>query len=305
MPNQAAFLDREFQKPKYGRSSKEQLATCTNKSIAFTSGKGGVGKTNSCVNIAIALVKTGKKVLLLDADFGLANIDIMLKIRPRFTVESMLEKNVPLPEVLCGLPDPDLKGLRVLCSSSGIPEMTAVESEKMRFIIGQLAKAQKFFDYLIIDTGAGISQNVLRFNASVSEMIVVTTPEPTALSDAYTLMKVMFVKHGKEKFSLIVNQAKPQESLQVREAILKVVKSNGLDLKVDLLGNITRDDKLVEAVKRREAVVNFAPHSKSARDCIDIAGKIASSASPFPSSPSGSGLWQRFFEWSKSRKRQH
>lgn len=155
--------------------------------IAVTSGKGGVGKSNVVVNLGLALARQGLKVLLIDADLGLANLDILLGLTPRFTMQDLLSLHKSLAEVMVEGPE----GIKVLPASSGIPELVELDEYQKMFLLNELDNYSENLDVVLIDTGAGISRNVLFFTIAAMERIVVANNEPTSITDAYALMKVL------------------------------------------------------------------------------------------------------------------
>src|SRR3972149_3890999 len=196
-------MDQALKLRSYAQVENEMAGTGT-RVIAVSSGKGGVGKTNSVVNLAIAFSRLGKKVLLLDADLGLGNLDVLLGLAPRYNISHLLSGEKTIGEVLVEGPE----GIMILPASSGVHELTNLGAEERIALASHLESLGEGFDILIIDTGAGISNNVLFFNSSAQEIVVVVTPEPTSITDAYALMKVMFQRHGERRFKLLVNTVK-------------------------------------------------------------------------------------------------
>jgi flagellar biosynthesis protein FlhG len=175
--------------------------------ISITSGKGGVGKTNITANLAYLLAGQKKKTLILDADCGLANIDLILGLTPKYNLYHVLKGERTLREAIVNGPG----GIKILASSSGIQEMSSLSMEQKLTLQDELNALQKRPDFMLIDTSAGINDNVLYFNMVAGETIVVVTPEPTSLTDAYALIKVLYQRHAKKRFSLLVNMVKNAE----------------------------------------------------------------------------------------------
>ncbi|MBE9529043.1 MAG: MinD/ParA family protein [Proteobacteria bacterium] len=238
--------------------------------VAVSSGKGGVGKTNSVVNLAVAIQQQGKKVLLLDADLGLGNIDVLLGLTPKCNLGDLLRGDKQLSEVLVDGPE----GIKILPASSGVQELTELSTEDRLQLSQHLDTMDIDIDVMIIDTGAGISDNVLFFNVAAQEIVVVVSPEPTSLTDAYALMKVLFKKHGERRFNLLVNTAKTKkEGLEVFKKI-SLAAERFLNISVDYLGCVLYDENVPRAVVQQKAVIELFPHTKASRCFKEIAREI-------------------------------
>ncbi|MEK7773404.1 MAG: MinD/ParA family protein, partial [Deltaproteobacteria bacterium] len=205
--------------------------------IAVSSGKGGVGKTNSVANLAVAFARMGKKVLLLDADLGLGNLDILLGLTPKYNIGHLLRGERTMGEVIVKGPF----GIMILPASSGVQELTSLSPEERLSLASHLEGMGLYVDIMFIDTGAGISSNVLFFNMSAQEIIVVVSPEPTSLTDAYALMKVLLHKHGERAFKLLVNNVRTKkEGVEVYRKI-SLVAERFLNISVDYIGCVLYD----------------------------------------------------------------
>jgi len=233
----------------------------TARSIAVTSGKGGVGKTQLSANLALALAKRGQKVLLLDADLGLASLDLALGIHPQSDLLSVVRGERKIDEILVEA----AHGVMLVPACPGRYEManlSGAEREKVRLVIEDLARR---FDILIIDTGAGIGANSVGFAALANEIILVTTPEPTALRDAYAMAKVLNKRAGAESIELVANQvASEVGGLEVYERLLGIAQ-RFLSLELSYLGCIPKDESVSRAVASGHPYVLGAPQSKAAR----------------------------------------
>ncbi|MDX2469558.1 MAG: MinD/ParA family protein [SAR324 cluster bacterium] len=264
--DQAQGLREQFNKPSDGLKKLSGKV----RSLSFTSGKGGVGKTNIVVNLAVQFSKMGKKVLLIDADFGLANIDILLNLTPTYTIEDVLMGNRTIEEVLQVGP----LGMHILPAASGVSEMSELDSDQQMGLINELSSLQENYDYILIDTGAGIASSVLRFNAAADEICVITNTEPTALTDAYALMKVMATKYQVSRFNLIVNQVTSMKEARGVHTKLQTVFDQFLPVSLILTGFIPRDPNFTKAVRAQTPLSLMAPASATAKAFSLIAQHI-------------------------------
>lgn len=229
--------------------------------VAVTSGKGGVGKTNVVANLALAMSLTGKRVLVLDADLGLGNLDVLLGLVPQYTLEHVLSGEKRLSDVIVRGPG----GMMILPASSGVQDLTALTSEQQVLLQEELEQASNEVDVLLIDTGAGISSNVLFFSVAAQEILVVVSPEPTSITDAYALMKVLSHRFSERHFRLLVNMARSQR--EAREVYRKIgaVADRFLDISIDYVGHIPLDDHLQMAVCKQRPVVDAFPHAPASQ----------------------------------------
>jgi flagellar biosynthesis protein FlhG len=238
--------------------------------IAVTSGKGGVGKTNITANLAYYLSSLKKKVLVLDADTGLANIDLILGLTPRFNLYHVLNGERTLSEAMVRGPG----GIMVLPSSSGILEMAELSRGQKLTLLGELNALQEEIDFMLIDTAAGINGNVMYFNSAAREIIVVASPEPTSLTDAYALIKLLYQHHAKKRFRLLVNMVKTAtEAREVYER-LSCATDHFLNLTIEYLGYVLNDEKLTQAVRRQKVLAELYPHSPASKCLLTVAEKL-------------------------------
>lgn len=239
--------------------------------FSVTSGKGGVGKTNVSVNLACCLAGSGKKVVLLDADLGLANVDVLLGVTPRYNIFHLFQQSAQLMDILFETP----YGFSILPAASGVNGMISLDTGQKLELLDAMDILEDSIDYLIVDTGAGISDNVLYFNMAAQERLVVLTPEPTSLTDAYALIKVMKLNHGVEKFRVVVNQV---PNMSVAKDIFHRLHNaceyflSGISL--DLAGFIPHNSVVREAVIRQEPVVVCKPNSNVGKAFASLAETV-------------------------------
>lgn len=238
--------------------------------IAITSGKGGVGKTYISANLACVLSKMKKKTLIFDADMGLANIDVILGLSPKYNMHHVLLGEKSLGDVI--VPGPG--GVKVLPAASGIQEMAELSKGQKIALMDELNELNEDFDFMFIDTAAGITSNVLYFNMAAKEIIVVVTPEPTSLTDAYALIKILYNGHHEKRIMLIVNMVRNfQEGREVYRKLSKATE-RFLDLSIEYLGHITYDEKVTEAVKQQKMFTEIYPYTQASKCLSSIAKKI-------------------------------
>jgi flagellar biosynthesis protein FlhG len=263
--------------------------------VAVTSGKGGVGKTNVTANLAVALAHLGRRVMVLDADLGLGNLDVLLGLTPKFSLADVLSGQRRLREVL--VPGPG--GITVLPAGSGFQNLTALSDHQIRELQSEMDELQEETDILLIDTGAGIGRNVTSFATMAQDIIVVAAPEPTSLTDAYALMKVLSTQYGERRFRLLVSMTRSLTDGQDVYRKLSLVAERFLHISINFLGSIPFDPRLAEAVCQQRPLVELYPQSKAAQAFLGLAHDLAEW--PLPESPKG-GL--QFFWQSLLRKDQ-
>jgi flagellar biosynthesis protein FlhG len=228
--------------------------------ITISSGKGGVGKTNVVVNLAIACQRMGKRVLILDADLGLANIDIIFGLNPKYNIENIIRGEKDLSQVIIHGPE----GVDIIPASSGVQELTQLTEGQKINLLNEFDTLNCLYDVLLIDTGAGVSSNVIYFNLAAEERMIVATPEPTSVTDAYALIKILFFKYGIKNFYLLLNMVKDEkEAKLVYSNFSKVVARFMGGISVDYAGFIPHDNYLRESVACRKPVMCAYPGSPS------------------------------------------
>lgn len=234
--------------------------------ISVTSGKGGVGKTNVVANLAALFQKAGHKVLVLDGDFGLANMNIVMGLEPKHTMYDLITGDADFNDVMLT----GANGVKLIPASSGIFKMTQLSMAEKTIMMERIESAPTNFDILLIDTGAGISSDVAYLNAAATEVLVVATPEPTSIADAYALMKVMSQDHGVKRFKLLVNMVEsPKEALGVYNNLLNV-SDKFLNINIEYTGHVLRDPKLSQAVVARKLLCEGWPDSPASRCLSEV-----------------------------------
>ena len=239
--------------------------------ITVTSGKGGVGKSSVSVNLAIQLGSLGKRVVILDADFGLANVEIMLGIRPKYNLADMMFHGRELREIIS--PGPNSIGF--ISGGSGLKELTNLNRDQVQNLVRMMYELDNLADVVIIDTGAGISNTVIDLVLASSEVLLVATPEPTSITDAYALLKILCRREefyqNDTKLHMLANRARDYEEGRELYGKLNAVVEKFLHLHMDYLGNIPYDDKLPKAVMKQQPVVTAYPNAASSRALFQLA----------------------------------
>jgi flagellar biosynthesis protein FlhG len=242
--------------------------------VAVASGKGGVGKTNLTANLAIALAQRGARVWVLDADLGLANLDMIYGLRPAHTLEDVLRGERRLADVVAAGP----AGVRLVPAASGIAELTALTPGQQLRVLEEVDALDGELDVLLIDVAAGISSNVLYFAAAATETLVVTTPEPTAIADAYALVKVLATRWGRHVFPVLVNMASSAADAAAAFDRLASVASRFLAVRLESVGWVPLDDAVPRAVRAHRPVLLATPNAPAARAIAGVAERLAVTA---------------------------
>ena len=240
--------------------------------IAIASGKGGVGKTNLSVNLGISFCKLGQKVALLDADMGLANVDILLGLHPKYNLTHVLSGEKSLDDIVVEGPS----GLKVIPASSGVQHMAEMGTMEQAGIINAFSEFQEDIDLLLVDTAAGIHGGVVNFARACQEVIVAVCDEPTSLTDAYALIKLLNRDHGLNRFHVVTNMV---ESLQHGQALyqkLCKVTDQYLEVALYFTGAVPFDKTLRKSVQKQQAVVESSPNSQVSIAIKHLAKKINS-----------------------------
>jgi len=225
------------------------------KTIAIASGKGGVGKSNITANLAIAMSKLGKKVMIVDADLGLSNIHLLFNLAPKHTIQDLLNGDKALKDVLVEGPH----GIKLLPAGSGIQELTRLDEFQRLKLLEAFDAYDGDIDVLLIDTSAGIAENVTFFCSAAQEIIVVTMPEPTAWLDAYHLIKVLNTEYQEKRFHVLVNSARSKKDADETFLTLMTVSEKYMHISLDYLGYLPYDTHVQEAVRARKAFSDLFP----------------------------------------------
>ncbi|MBQ0759862.1 MAG: MinD/ParA family protein [Gammaproteobacteria bacterium] len=251
------------------------------KVIAVSSGKGGVGKTNVSVNLACQLARRGNRVLLMDADLGLANVDIMLGLRPKWNLSHVLDGKCSIEDIL--IPGPD--GISIIPAASGIKKMAELGNDQHAAIVRSLSALSGDYDVMIVDTAAGISDSVITFSRASQYVLVVVTDELTSMADAYALIKVMNRDAGIKRFKVLRNMVNSHDQARDGFERLNEVAQRFLDVSLEYAGFIPRDPYLIKADTRQKAVSDLYPGAESSlafRRLAEVVDKWE-----MPSGPSG------------------
>ncbi|MCL2832228.1 MAG: MinD/ParA family protein [Treponema sp.] len=244
--------------------------------ITVTSGKGGVGKTNVAVNMALAYARMGKKVLVMDADLGLANVNVMLRMTPRYNLYHVIRKQKTMQEIIA---ETDY-GISIVAGASGFSKIANLTEEERQYFIQELETLSNA-DIIIIDTSAGVSSNVLDFIAAADDAVIITTPEPTAITDAYGIIKIIATEYDDLNLGLklVVNRVKSAMDAKKVADRMTTIAGQFLNLKVDYLGFIYEDQMVSQAVLKQKPFMSMDPRSKASQCIQHIVGKLEKSES--------------------------
>lgn len=296
MKDQAERLREIFENLDYNKIKQNTYGRNPNKSarvITITSGKGGVGKTNLAINLGIKLSQLGLKIIIIDADLGLSNIDIVLGKSPKYSLSDVINYKREILEIIEEGPE----GIRFISGGSGIQDLIKIDKNQLANLLLQLSKLDEEADIIFIDTGAGVSNNVLSFIYAAKEIILVTTPEPTAITDAYTLIKVISQKDKSKEVKLLINRA---ESVREAENLLnKLVEASEkfLDMKIHKLGFILNDKNVKNAVKSQQPFILMNKNSEASRNISNIADTLLSNYYEEQGSQDGIKMFINKLKW--------
>ena len=251
------------------------------KVVAVTGGKGGVGKTNLSVNLSIALADMRRRVVLMDADLGLANVDVLLGLQAKYNLANVLDGSVSIRDVLVRGPG----GIKVVPASSGVQQMASLSPQEHSSLIHAFSELSDQMDVLVVDTAAGISDTVVNFVKASQEVLVVVCDEPSSITDAYALIKLLNVEHGLFRFRIVANMTRStQEGMNLFNKV-RTVCERFLDVSLQYVGHIPFDENVRKAVQKRTPLIDYSPRSKAAAAIRVIAQKV--DEWPIQNSPRG------------------
>ena len=269
--------------------------TFKNRLITVTSGKGGVGKSNFTLNLAISLSEAGKKVVIVDADFGMANIEVLYGATPKKSLLNVLKGENNISDVITEGPG----GISVISGGSGLTELATLNEKQVEFLIDTFAFLDTKYDFILIDTGAGASHQVINMVKASNETIIVTTPEPTALTDAYTMIKILKSLENIPDMYIVINRTENKREGEEIYFKLNRVSHRFLALDLKLLGYVPNDDMLSKAVRAQKPVLIHSPKSSFAKAIQAIAKEVLIADNPLAQASSGNestGFINRFIK---------
>ena len=260
--------------------------------LAVSSGKGGVGKTNIVANLACVFSKQGKKVLIVDADLGLNNIDILLGLNPTYHIGHVLSGEKNVQDIITDGP----VGISVLPAGDGLQELTQLDDEKKVILMEELDQVSSGYDFLIFDTGAGISTNVTYFCSAAHEILLVATTEPTSLTDVYALIKTLHTKHTQKYFRIIINSVGSESEARLVFRNLAAVTDRFLpNVSVEYLGYVLQDPNVTKAVRQQKAFSELYPHSKVTQCIHQLVQKMVGEKRPVTGEEISTLFWRTAF----------
>ena len=256
------------------KASKESEEFQQARLITVTSGKGGVGKSNTSVNLAVQFRRMGYRVIIFDADFGLANVEVMFGAIPKYNLSDLIFRGMPLEEIMVEGP----MGIRFISGGSGVAELSNLTSESVRFLASKLIQLDQMTDFLIVDTGAGIADSVLEFVKMSEEVVLVTTPEPTSIMDSYALLKALRRSEGFDpdvtEIRVMANRVIEKGDGEALYQKLKVVVDQFLDMKLSYLGSVPYDINVSKAIMQQKPISIVHKTAKASLAYEEIAEKL-------------------------------
>ena len=285
------ITERVRDKERLTHEAKPQAGRPRTRVFAITSGKGGVGKTTIVANLGLALSKLGHKVLILDADWGLGNQDVLLGIAPKYNLSHVIAGQKSIPEIILNGPC----GMKILPASSGVQELTRLTNAQKIRVLSELDLLSDSTDVLLIDTAAGISSNVMDFNVAAQEILVVVSPEPTSLTDAYALMKVLSLKYAEAHCKLVVNFAGSNQEAREIYRQLNLVVEKFLNITVEYTGCILYDKMVPQSIKKQKIVTDLYPSARASRCFKTLAKKLDESPQSKLSEHETNFIWKHLY----------
>lgn len=250
--------------------------TFNNRVITITSGKGGVGKSNFTLNLGISLSKMNKKVVIIDADFGMANIEVLFGIIPKKSLLNVLKGENTIIEVI----QEDPSGVSLISGGSGFTDLYSLTEKQIEFLLDSFAYLDETYDFILIDTGAGASNQVINMVKASRETIIITTPEPTALTDAYAMIKILKSLESIPEMFIVINRIESKKEGEEIYFKLNRVSHRFLGLDLKLLGYIPDDDNMRKAVKKQQPISILYPKAPATKSINEICKEILSSENP-------------------------
>lgn len=278
MPDQAARL-RELQQEQNWKIQKQTGL----RTIAVASGKGGVGKSNLVLNLALAMAQQGQRVVILDADLGLANIDVLMGVAPKYTLVDVLRGEKSLQDIIVTGP----YNLKLLPGGSGIEELANLDYYQREKLIHSLHQLEEVADILLVDCSAGINKNVLGFISAADDVIVVLTPEPTAVTDAYSVIKLIDNFHLHSEVYIVINRAKNMAEARWTVRKMETVVQRFLQINIKRLGYVVDDQLVGKAVMQQQPLLVLYPQSPAARNLVAMAKNLLGNHFPAPRGTGG------------------
>jgi len=257
------------------------------RTIAITSGKGGVGKTNISVNLALSLSRKGHRVCLFDADLGLANINILLSLEPELTLVDVVKGGHTFSDIML-----EYEGVTILPGSSGVEELADLSPSDREKLLQSFASLGEH-DFILFDTSAGVSRDVVSFCLASSEVLLVITPEPTSLTDAYALLKILLLNGFSGQTRVVLNQCKNIETAQAVYRKFKAATSKHLNTEISALGVIFEDAKVTSAVQEQKALLSIFPDSKAAKCIEKLADRLLAEETEDLEHPDMGSFWKK------------
>jgi flagellar biosynthesis protein FlhG len=256
--------------------------------IAVSSGKGGVGKTNVSVNLSVAMAKAGRRVMLMDADLGLANVDVMLGLQPRGNLSHVISGRMRMDEILCEGP----AGIQVIPAASGVARMADLSAAEHAGLIRAFSDLHQPCDVLVVDTAAGVSDSVVSYLKAAHHVLVVVCDEPASITDAYALIKVLSRDHGLQRFHIVANMVSSSQHGKQLYAKLARVCDRFLDVILYYMGSVPFDEKLRLAIQRQRSVVDMLPGAPASQSF----SRLARTAMSWPQPEGTHGKLEFFVE---------